>query len=153
VSLRTGSSSARAWVQPRTEVYGAQLSTLPQSTEAAAPPFFEAVAVEPDHLGIEITTEPDCTRVTLRGELDLGSVPDFEIETAPLHEGPDAPSAVVLDLGRLTFCDSAGLRALLMVTRALEQRDARVRLVNVPLPIRRVIEITGTATIFHIDQD
>jgi len=109
--------------------------------------------VEPDHLGIEITTEPDCTRVALRGDLDLGSVPDFEIETAPLHEGPDARSTVLLDLGELTFCDSAGLRALLVVTRALEQRDADVRLVNVPPHIRRVIEITGTATILHIDRD
>ena len=122
-------------------------------TEAAEPPFFEAAAVEPDHLRIEITTEPDCARVTLRGELDLGSVPEFEIETAPLHEGPGAPSKVLLDLGELTFCDSAGLRALLVVTRALERRDAGVRLVNVPPSIRRVIEITGTATIFHIDQD
>ena len=70
-----------------------------------------------------------------------------------MHEGPAAPSKVLLDLGELTFCDSAGLRALLVVTRALERRDAGVRLVNVPPSIRRVIEITGTATIFHIDQD
>lgn len=109
--------------------------------------------MEPDHLGIEITTEPDCARVTLRGELDLGSVPDFEIETARLHDGPQPPTTVLLDLGQLTFCDSAGLRALLVLTRALERRDASVRLVHVPAPIRRVVEITGTASIFHIDQD
>jgi anti-anti-sigma factor len=107
--------------------------------------------VKPNHLRIDITNEAECTRVSLCGELDLGSVPVFEMDTASLHTRPDAPPLVLIDLGELTFCDSAGLRGLLTVSRALEQRETNVRLVRVPHNVRRVLEITGTLSVFDVD--
>jgi anti-anti-sigma factor len=47
------------------------------------------------------------TRLTLRGELDLGSVPRLEAAIAATR------GAVLLDLRALTFMDSTGVRVLL----------------------------------------
>ena len=48
------------------------------------------------------------------GELDIASVPDFELSFDAAVE--EAPDAIVVDLSQLTFIDSTGLRALLSMS-------------------------------------
>ena len=62
---------------------------------------------------LEITAEqhPGQTRVVLIGELDIDSTGGFEEQLAAV-EG-DSPSILVLDLRRVEFVDSTGLRAVI----------------------------------------
>ena len=63
-------------------------------------------------------------------------------------EAPD--SHVELDLAKVSFLSSAGLRALLMAAKSLQKRGERLRLVNVPLPIQNVLNLTGFATFIDV---
>jgi anti-anti-sigma factor len=56
---------------------------------------------------LTVAREEGATRLTLRGELDLGSAAQLERALA------DADGDVVLDLRGLTFMDSTGVRVLL----------------------------------------
>jgi anti-sigma B factor antagonist len=73
-------------------------------------------------LDFDVTVRPDAgggCRLTLRGELDLGSAPRLERALA------DAGDDVVLDLRQLTFMDSTGVRVLL---EAAEQCGRALRI-------------------------
>lgn len=78
--------------------------------------------------------------VALRGELDLSTVGKVQDELRRVEAA--APPVVVLDLSKVTFLDSTGLRCL--VTADERARDAGRRLVIVrgPEPVQRVFTIT-----------
>ena len=81
---------------------------------------------------LEVDTEKrdGLVHVMLRGELDLSSVNKVQDELRRVEA--DAPSVVLLDLSKLTFLDSTGLRCL--VTADQRARDAGRRLVLVRGP-------------------
>ena len=91
---------------------------------------------------LEVTTvERDgFVHVGLVGELDLSTVGKVEEELREIEK--PAPPMVVIDLSRLTFLDSTGLRCI--VTADERARDAGRRLVIVrgPDPVQRVFAIT-----------
>jgi anti-anti-sigma factor len=59
---------------------------------------------------------------------------------------------IVLDLDDVGFIDSSGLRTLLAATRRADSRGTVVRLRNVGTTVRRMLEITGTADRFEIEE-
>lgn len=69
---------------------------------------------EREVLSIDIDAEGAALRVAVHGELDESTAPGLvariEAEAVPGHD-------VVLDLGGLTFCGSAGLSALVLIER------------------------------------
>ncbi len=74
------------------------------------------------------------------GELDLTNVQDFEEQLARLEPGEAV--ALVLDLNRVVFIDSAALHALFRISRRLG-RD-RFGIVLAPTaPIARTLDIVG----------
>jgi anti-anti-sigma factor len=90
---------------------------------------------------IEITAGTDATTVRLGGEVDMAAVGHIENElAATLEAGVDV---LVLDLSRVTFFDSSGLRLVLRLDR--HQRELGRRLVVVPgsRRVARVFELTG----------
>lgn len=90
--------------------------------------------------GMVITTDPsaDRTTVSLVGELDLASAPHVRWTLAQV-----GGHALVVDLSRLAFIDAAGLSALLLVRRRLEQMGRRLVLQGARGPVRRVFEVSG----------
>ena len=54
----------------------------------------------------------------------------------------------MLDLRRATFIDSAVLKELLRARAELAAHDARLVLVGVPPPIRRLLDLTRTSELF-----
>jgi anti-sigma B factor antagonist len=99
-------------------------------------------------LDFDLTASRDdhgCSRLTLRGELDLGTAPQLEQALA------DANGEVLLDLRGLTFMDSTGVRLLL---EASEQRVGRLRILPPPNGDARVtIEETGIAPLLPLVED
>jgi anti-anti-sigma factor len=53
-----------------------------------------------------------------------------------------------MDLGRLTFCDSTGLRGLVHLRSAQTQAGRTFRIVRVHPRVLRVLELTHTASLF-----
>ncbi|HUR84418.1 MAG TPA: STAS domain-containing protein [Solirubrobacteraceae bacterium] len=73
------------------------------------------------------------------GELDLDGAPRLEAELMRV-EATDAPS-IVIDLGRLEFIDSTGIRLLLMAADRCSD-SARLSILKGPRQVHRVFEIT-----------
>jgi anti-anti-sigma factor len=79
--------------------------------------------------------------VTLRGELDLVATAQLEPELERLA-GTAGIKAVVLDLRRLEFLDSSGLRLIVVAEGRLREAESRLVLVRGPQYIQRVFELT-----------
>jgi len=91
-------------------------------------------------LDVQTEEREGLSHLTLRGELDLSTVPKVEESLRRIEE--HAPPLIVLDLGGLTFLDSTGLR--MVVTADQRAREARRRLAVVrgPESVQRVFSIT-----------
>ncbi len=91
-------------------------------------------------LVIETSDSDGATRVALSGEFDLAAIKRFEEAIAEAEAG--SPSAIVIDLRRLEFMDSSGLRALVMAHERAKNAGRRLTIVPGPPQVRRVFEIT-----------
>jgi len=81
------------------------------------------------------------SRIEVRGELDSGTAPEL-MEAVRRALESRSTARLTLDLGPMTFIDSAGTRALIMIER--QARDRRVGLEVLPPP-ERVTELLRTA--------
>jgi anti-sigma B factor antagonist len=88
----------------------------------------------PGSFQIERRDDPDRTVLELVGEFDLAAEPVLrqELETA-------LPPMLVLDLSRVTFMDSTGLRLLLEADAHARENGRRCTIVRGP-GVHRVIE-------------
>jgi anti-anti-sigma factor len=72
---------------------------------------------EPEGLGLRVRTESSSRTILLEGELDLASKDVFSEAIGSLL---DQGGAVTVDLERLEFMDSSGLRAVILASRRAE---------------------------------
>ena len=91
---------------------------------------------------LEVETEDrnGLVHVALRGELDLSTVAKVQDELRRVEEGE--PPVMVLDLSRLSFLDSTGLRCLVTADERAREAGRRVVIVRGPDPVQRVFTIT-----------
>jgi anti-sigma B factor antagonist len=59
---------------------------------------------------------------------------------------------VVIDLGEVTFIDSAGMRALLILREGLTARDRALRLRAVTPEVRRLLDLVGLTGLLSGDE-
>jgi anti-anti-sigma factor len=78
--------------------------------------------------------------VALRGELDLSTVGKVQDELRRVEAS--SPRVVVLDLSKLTFLDSTGLRCLVTADERARDQGRRVVIVRGPEAVQRVFSIT-----------
>ena len=79
----------------------------------------------PGQLLIDTRSENDRVVLSLRGELDLTSVPQFDQELQAAEAAN--PGRLVIDLSGLDFMDSTGLRALLQARERAKGDRSRAR--------------------------
>jgi len=79
--------------------------------------------------------------ISLSGELDLSGAPALDEEIARLSARDDV-RRVVLDLRRLEFLDSSGLRVVALAERRLTEAGRELALVRGPETVQRVFAIT-----------
>jgi len=83
---------------------------------------------------------------------------DLDIETlAPAREALDLlvaerPRALVVDLGRVDFCDSSGLNLLLQTRMAAVDGGIPFRLAALSGPVQHLLELTGAKAVFAIHE-
>jgi anti-anti-sigma factor len=83
--------------------------------------------------------------LVLEGELDLAAAPRLRARVAETDSG----RALVLDLSRTSFIDSAVLKELLQARAELAERDVRLVLAGVAPPVRRLLDLTRTSELFE----
>jgi anti-anti-sigma factor len=95
--------------------------------------------------------EPDRDRVIVRvgGELDLSVASDVGARVDELLGV--GFTRIVVDLREVSFLDSAGVHMLVAAQRSAERHDAGLSLVAVPPSVRRVLDLTATASRLTID--
>ena len=99
---------------------------------------------------LEITQQPSPSGVVLRvvGSVDSTTAP--ELQTAVLRATEAPTGGVELDLAEVSFMSSAGLRALLLGSKALQKRGERLRLSNVPPQIYNILNLTGFTSFIDV---
>jgi anti-sigma B factor antagonist len=87
------------------------------------------------------TFRKDLALVSLDGSVDAASAPQVKEAIEPFLAGHGV--IVVLDLGALSFIDSAGLGVLIGAQRRLRERDSELRLTRVPSHVQKLLHITA----------
>ena len=104
-----------------------------------------AIAFSDDNLDLlQIVVNQDQAAVTIAvaGEWDLAAQTAFrDAITSALSLEPER---VVVDLSRLTFIDSSGMRAAAELHRLAVQQDVRFELIPGPRAVQRPFEISGS---------
>jgi anti-sigma B factor antagonist len=78
--------------------------------------------------------------IALMGELDLSSAPKLQEELKRVEA--TAPPILVLDLSKLVFLDSTGLRCVVTADERAREEGRRLVIVRGPNPVQRVFSIT-----------
>lgn len=99
-------------------------------------------------LNVDIEKGDNRVSVALSGELDISSATRVEDELAVLQA--EAPPLLVLDLRKLDFMDSTGLRLIVRADEAARSEGTRFVIVRGPEPVHRVFEIVGLDTRFDM---
>jgi anti-sigma B factor antagonist len=95
---------------------------------------------------LTVTIAEDGTVVAV-GDIDMAGGPVLEASIARREaEGP-----VVVDLSRVVFIDSSGLRTLLAASRRAAERAEALTLRAPSREVSRLLEITGTSSLFSIE--
>jgi anti-sigma B factor antagonist len=96
---------------------------------------------------MEITSNKvgDVTVVQLAGELTALTAGDTQSKVLQLV-GPGAK--MILDMSRVSFMSSAGLRMLLVLYRTISGRGGKILLVGLPEDIRNTMSLTGFLDLF-----
>lgn len=100
---------------------------------------------------MELVEDVDATTLTmrLRGELDMATVPPFrEVLTSRIASREF--DTVVVDLGGLTFTDSAGLTILVEANEQSRVHEVELVLTGVSRQVRKLMEITSLVDLFKI---
>lgn len=97
---------------------------------------------------MEIKSNANGVRMELQlsGKLDTLSAPDFEQKTCTL---PDGVTEVVLDMEEVSYVSSAGLRALLILLKKLNEKDGILYVRNVRQEVQDIFEVTGFSLLFQ----
>ena len=103
------------------------------------------MSTDTPHLTVDAQRADDRLIVTVVGEVDAATASDLE---AGIVLDDPAIAVVDLRLDQVTFIDSSGLRALLMVRERVVAAGASVVLGATSTLVDRLLEVTGLAETF-----
>lgn len=116
----------------------ARMAALPQRPVLDLMPVAD-IAVSADDLG-------DYLHITLAGELDLLGAHMLRLVAEP--ELVVSRRHLVIDVEHVSFCDVAGLNALLALCDLAAVKGCEMRLRRPSAALQRLFEVTGTTTSF-----
>jgi anti-sigma B factor antagonist len=98
-------------------------------------------------MNVTTLSEPSVTRVELEGSIDGKTAPQIREELS--SSLPQAQN-LIIDMSRVDYLSSAGLRLLLLVYREITARKGKLVLVGVSPDIRTVMSHTGFLSFFTL---
>lgn len=91
-------------------------------------------------LNIDVKQEGASATVQLEGMLDATSAASFKEALAKI---PDSVTSITVDMEKLRYTSSAGLRVILELQNRMDQSGGQVTFANVDENIREVFDDTG----------
>ena len=98
-------------------------------------------------LNIEKTKDGECMKVALEGRLDTSTSPEFE---SSIKEDIEGVKERFIDLEKLDYISSAGLRVLL-ATQKLMNKQGRMVVKNPNSTVMEIFDVTGFADLLTIE--
>ena len=99
----------------------------------------------------DVHSDGNRVRLDLQGELDVFAIRPVRQRVAELVGA--GLGDVVIDLRRLTFIDSTGMRLLIGLHLQARRDGWTFALIQGPEPVQRVFEIAGTANVLPFTAD
>lgn len=96
---------------------------------------------------IKKTQNADVMNIALEGRLDTTTAPELEAE---LKASLDSVSELVLDMGKLEYISSAGLRVLLSAQKVMAKKGG-MKVIHVNETVMEIFEVTGFSDILTIE--
>ena len=90
----------------------------------------------------------DADTLVLEGEIDAHTAPDL---AARYVELPAGDGDFVMDMSKVDFMDSSGLRVIIELHQRAEQASRRLVLRTPSQPVIRLIEVSGLNGHLHVD--
>jgi anti-sigma B factor antagonist len=103
-----------------------------------------------DLVSIDVVENGSSVCVTAAGEIDSTSAPVLRQHLDTLLEGEI--TELTVDLGRVTFLDSAGLCVLAATHRRAVRQDVTMRVLASSRAVIRPLQITGLWELLHVEQ-
>ncbi|WP_086846370.1 STAS domain-containing protein [Amycolatopsis kentuckyensis] len=91
-------------------------------------------------LTVRVRTVPEAVVVAAAGDLDLGTAPVLRAQARAALAG--RPGALIVDLGAITFCGSAGLQVIAELVSETTAADLPFALVATGRPVLRSLQVT-----------
>ena len=85
--------------------------------------------------------------VELAGELDSYSAPEAQAGILPLI---DRGSRVLLDMSRVTYMSSAGIRTLLLLYRTISEKVGKIVMTGLTDEVKEIMSLTGFLDFFSV---
>lgn len=98
-------------------------------------------------LNIDKKAEASTLTVSLSGRLDTVTAPELEKE---LKESLDGVAELIMDMEKLEYISSAGLRVLLSAQKIMGKQGA-MKVIHVNEAIMEIFDVTGFADILTIE--
>jgi anti-anti-sigma factor len=90
-------------------------------------------------------------KINLSGRLDVAGSQETDPKLAELTAAPI--SAVIVDLSKVVFLASIGIRTLLVTAKALRSRGGKMVLLNPDASVTKVLEMSGVDMIIGVFRD
>jgi anti-sigma B factor antagonist len=97
--------------------------------------------VKPSSFEIHSELEAGSGRLTIVGELDMATVPQLEEQVQALLA--HTPGELIIDLGKLRFIDSSGLRLLIILQDRATAEGWRLGLLRPSGQVLEILALTG----------
>ena len=98
-------------------------------------------------LNIEKTANESALSLVLAGRLDTTTAPELE---KSIKESIDGVNALTIDMEKLEYISSAGLRVLLSAQKIMN-KQGEMKVVHVSETIMEIFEVTGFSEILTIE--
>lgn len=99
-------------------------------------------------VSIEVTGQEHVTLVEVSGRVD--SMNADQLGTALSAQIDDGKTNLVLDLAKVEYMSSAGLRELVAALKKVKRAEGDMRIAQPSIRVREVLEMAGLDTIFLI---
>ncbi|HLR12431.1 MAG TPA: STAS domain-containing protein [Burkholderiaceae bacterium] len=93
----------------------------------------------------------DALIAVVAGQVNSANAADLESQMLACVAGGEYQW--VVDLGRLDYISSAGLRVILMLAKRLREQDGGLVLCNLQSHVHEVFEVSGFLTILQVTDD
>lgn len=97
---------------------------------------------------ITVAQEGNKATIALDGKLSVATSPDLE---ATINGLPSSTNEFVIDLAKLDYISSAGLRVLVSTEKIANQRSGKMLLLHPNEEVSEVFDMTGLIDVFTIE--